>query len=145
MPKGFADGFVILIETAIFSYEVDQVYMPSHEQGIFWSDIDLNIDWKIESSVIKLSEKDKGIVSFKDFFFACFGGFPLTTFYNYIGYSTISIEALEKNMDKTSIFIYVIYFIRCYFNYFNNFKIWAIVDQDHQIRHTETKWILGLS
>ena len=67
VPTGFAHGFVVLSETAIFSYKVDQVYMPSHEQGICWNDNDLNIDWKIESSAIKLSEKDKDLINFKDF------------------------------------------------------------------------------
>ena len=67
VPTGFAHGFVVLSETAIFSYKVDQVYMPSHEQGICWNDKDLNIDWKIESSAIILSEKDKDLINFKDF------------------------------------------------------------------------------
>jgi dTDP-4-dehydrorhamnose 3,5-epimerase len=67
VPTGFAHGFVVLSETAIFSYKVDQVYMPSQEQGIFWNDKDLNIDWKIESSAIILSEKDKDLINFKDF------------------------------------------------------------------------------
>jgi len=67
VPKGFAHGFVVLSDIAIFSYKVDQVYMPSHEQGICWNDTDLNIDWKIDSSAIQLSEKDKDLINFKDF------------------------------------------------------------------------------
>ena len=67
VPKGFAHGFVVLSDTAIFSYKVDQVYMPIHEQGICWNDKDLNIDWKIKSSSIKLSEKDKKLFNFNKF------------------------------------------------------------------------------
>ena len=42
------------------------------------------------------------LVGYSNFFFACFAGLPLTSFYNYIGYSTISIESLNKNMDQNS-------------------------------------------
>ena len=65
VPRGFAHGFVVLSETAIFSYKVDNIYAPTHDFGIMWNDETLNIDWNID--LIQLSEKDKNLSSFKDF------------------------------------------------------------------------------
>jgi dTDP-4-dehydrorhamnose 3,5-epimerase len=67
IPRGFAHGFVVLSETAIFSYKVDNLYSPTHDSGILWNDTDLNIDWKIASESVILSEKDKNLVFFNDF------------------------------------------------------------------------------
>jgi dTDP-4-dehydrorhamnose 3,5-epimerase len=67
IPRGFAHGFIVLSETAIFSYKVDNLYSPTHDSGILWNDTDLNIDWKIASDSVILSEKDKNLVFFKDF------------------------------------------------------------------------------
>lgn len=59
VPRGFAHGFVVLSETAIFSYKVDNDYAPEHDSGILWSDTELNIDWTIKTEDLKLSDKDK--------------------------------------------------------------------------------------
>lgn len=67
VPRGFAHGFVVLSETAIFSYKVDNLYAPTHDSGILWNDETLNIDWNIATELIQLSEKDKNLCSFKDF------------------------------------------------------------------------------
>ena len=67
VPRGFAHGFVVLSETAIFSYKVDNQYAPTHDSGILWNDSTLNIDWKIDSSLVQLSEKDKNLSTFKEF------------------------------------------------------------------------------
>lgn len=67
VPRGFAHGFVVLSETAIFSYKVDNLYAPTHDSGILWNDETLNIDWNIDGALIQLSEKDKNLSSFKDF------------------------------------------------------------------------------
>lgn len=67
VPRGFAHGFVVLSETAIFSYKVDNLYAPTHDSGILWNDETLNIDWNIDSALIQLSEKDKNLSSFKEF------------------------------------------------------------------------------
>ncbi len=67
VPRGFAHGFVVLSETAIFSYKVDNLYAPTHDSGILWNDETLNIDWNIDNALIQLSEKDKNLSSFKDF------------------------------------------------------------------------------
>ena len=47
IPKGFAHGFVVLSEEAIFSYKVDQYYSKKHERGLAFDDKEINIDWQI--------------------------------------------------------------------------------------------------
>ncbi|TLX73227.1 dTDP-4-dehydrorhamnose 3,5-epimerase [Labilibacter sediminis] len=59
VPRGFAHGFVVLSEFAIFSYMVDNKYAPDYDSGIAWNDKDLNIDWQLPGKDIILSEKDK--------------------------------------------------------------------------------------
>ena len=66
IPKGFAHGFVVLSEIAIFSYKVDNYYNPDSESGILWNDLDLNIDWKINKKEIIVSEKDKSLPTFNN-------------------------------------------------------------------------------
>jgi dTDP-4-dehydrorhamnose 3,5-epimerase len=67
IPKGFAHGFIVLSETAIFSYKVDNYYNPDSESGILWSDPDLKIDWSINKTEIIVSEKDKKLSTFNNF------------------------------------------------------------------------------
>ena len=67
IPKGFAHGFVVLSESAIFSYKVDNYYNADSESGIIWDDHDLNIDWKINIAEIIVSEKDAKLQSFNNF------------------------------------------------------------------------------
>jgi dTDP-4-dehydrorhamnose 3,5-epimerase len=59
IPRGFAHGFVVLSEEAIFSYKVDNLYAPSHDAGIRFDDPELLIDWQLPESELKLSEKDR--------------------------------------------------------------------------------------
>jgi dTDP-4-dehydrorhamnose 3,5-epimerase len=66
IPKGFAHGFVVLSKSAIFSYKVDNYYNPDSESGVLWSDLDLNIDWKINKNEIIVSEKDKNLPTFNE-------------------------------------------------------------------------------
>jgi dTDP-4-dehydrorhamnose 3,5-epimerase len=66
IPKGFAHGFVVLSETAVFSYKVDNYYNPESESGIIWDDPDLNIDWKINKKEIIVSEKDNNLPTFNN-------------------------------------------------------------------------------
>ncbi len=66
IPRGFAHGFVVLSDEAIFSYKIDNYYAPDYDDGILYNDKDLNINWQIDENLIKLSEKDKKMNSFKD-------------------------------------------------------------------------------
>lgn len=58
IPAGFAHGFVVLSEYAIFNYKVDNYYNKESEGAIIWNDKTLNIDWRIEETKILLSPKD---------------------------------------------------------------------------------------
>ena len=66
IPRGFAHGFVVLSDEAVFSYKCDNIYMPSSERGIMVNDPDLAIDWRIPSEKILLSDKDKKHHAFAD-------------------------------------------------------------------------------
>ena len=59
IPRGFAHGFVVLSDEAVFAYKCDNNYMPSSERGIMFNDPELAIDWRIPPDKILLSEKDK--------------------------------------------------------------------------------------
>lgn len=59
VPRGFAHGFLVLSDFAIFSYKVDNYYSPTYDRGLAYNSLELNIDWIIDESEIKLSPKDK--------------------------------------------------------------------------------------
>ncbi len=59
VPRGFAHGYAVLSETALFFYKCDSFYNKNAESGIAYNDPALNIDWKIPADKIILSEKDK--------------------------------------------------------------------------------------
>ena len=59
IPRGFAHGFVVLSEVAIFNYKVDNYYSSKFERGIAFNDKDLSIDWKIHQKSLIISDKDK--------------------------------------------------------------------------------------
>lgn len=56
VPPGFAHGFVVTSEKALFCYKCTEVYHPEHEATVLWNDPDLGIDWPIENP--NLSQKD---------------------------------------------------------------------------------------
>lgn len=58
IPHGFAHGFAVLSEEAVFAYKCDNYYHPEIEEGIIWNDPQLNIDWKIDPKDAIISEKD---------------------------------------------------------------------------------------
>jgi len=66
VPRGFAHGFSVLSETAVFAYKVDNDYAPEYDCGIIWNDKDLNINWGLEEHEVKLSDKDKNLIHFSD-------------------------------------------------------------------------------
>ena len=65
IPRGFAHGFVVLSDEAVFSYKVDNYYSPEHDRGISFDDKQLAIDWKLKTNELKLSEKDMNQPLFK--------------------------------------------------------------------------------
>ena len=58
IPRGFAHGFAVLSETAIFAYKCDNAYCPAAERGIAFNDPELGIDWQIDLNKALLSAKD---------------------------------------------------------------------------------------
>lgn len=59
IPRGFAHGFSVLSEDAVFQYKCDRLYAPEAEGAIAWNDPALGIDWGLPEADIILSEKDK--------------------------------------------------------------------------------------
>ncbi|MCR5763291.1 MAG: dTDP-4-dehydrorhamnose 3,5-epimerase [Treponema sp.] len=59
IPKGFAHGFYVLSDTAVFAYKCTDFYHPEDEGGIMWNDTSIGINWNIESGITpNLSKKD---------------------------------------------------------------------------------------
>lgn len=58
IPRGFAHGFLVLSDEAIFTYKVDNVYAPQAEAGIRWNDPDVGIQWPIAPQQVLTSDKD---------------------------------------------------------------------------------------
>ena len=67
VPRGFAHGFAVLSETAVFQYKCDEFYHPEVDGGISILDTSLGIDWKIPTEKVLLSEKDTKHALLKDF------------------------------------------------------------------------------
>ena len=78
IPRGFAHGFLVLSDEAIFTYKTeffykcDNFYNPKSEGGLIWNDTDLNIDWNLDKYNIKeeeliISEKDKKNITFEEY------------------------------------------------------------------------------
>ena len=66
IPRGFAHGFSVLSQEVIFQYKCDNFYAPQSEGALAWDDSDLNINWRIPTNQIILSEKDKHHEKLKD-------------------------------------------------------------------------------
>jgi len=67
IPKGFAHGFLVLSDEAVFNYKCTDLYAPEYDGGVIWNDLDINIKWPLERiEKITLSEKDKSQPSLKD-------------------------------------------------------------------------------
>ena len=67
VPRGFAHGFSVLSESAVFAYKVDNRYAPESDSGIRYDDKELNIDWGLSEEDVHLSVKDENLSFFKDF------------------------------------------------------------------------------
>lgn len=61
IPRGFAHGFIVLSETALFAYKCDNFYNPQAESGINYLDSSLNIDWLIPNDKIIVNNRDKAL------------------------------------------------------------------------------------
>ena len=59
IPRGFAHGFVVLSDEAVFQYKCDNLYAPQEEGAIVWNDPEIGINWRIPADKVILSEKDK--------------------------------------------------------------------------------------
>lgn len=60
IPKGFAHGFLVLSDDAVFNYKCTDFYSPEYDGGVMWNDSDINIEWPLDNiENILLSEKDK--------------------------------------------------------------------------------------
>ncbi len=66
IPRGFAHGFLVLSDEAVFTYKVDNVYAPQAEAGIRWNDPEIGIQWPIDPSKVLTSDKDLRQPLFRD-------------------------------------------------------------------------------
>ena len=66
IPRGFAHGFSVLSEEAVFQYKCDSYYAPESEGSLAWNDPDLNIDWNVPAGSEVLSDKDRMSPRLKD-------------------------------------------------------------------------------
>lgn len=66
IPRGFAHGFAVLSDEAIFTYKVDNKYAPQAEASILYNDETLGIDWPLADTQMKLSPKDREGTAFRD-------------------------------------------------------------------------------
>lgn len=66
IPRGFAHGFLVMSDEAIFTYKVDNAYAPHSEASIVYNDKDININWPIVEEQVVMSDKDRQAISFKE-------------------------------------------------------------------------------
>lgn len=66
VPRGFAHGFAVLSDDAIFQYKCDNFYAPQSEAALAWDDPDLGIDWRVPAESVLLSDKDRHHCRLKD-------------------------------------------------------------------------------
>lgn len=66
IPKGFAHGFAVLSDEAVFQYKCDAFYAPESEGAIAWNDPEIGVDWRIPEDKVMLSAKDRNHSLLKD-------------------------------------------------------------------------------
>ncbi|MFR9166216.1 MAG: dTDP-4-dehydrorhamnose 3,5-epimerase [Dysgonomonas sp.] len=59
IPRGFAHGFLVLSDEAVFMYKVDNIYSPQHETSVIWNDSAIDINWGMSENELILSPKDR--------------------------------------------------------------------------------------
>ena len=68
VPEGFAHGFLVVSEEAIFTYKCTDYYAPEYDSGVLWNDPDIGIEWPLEGiDEVLLSDKDKKQQTLKEF------------------------------------------------------------------------------
>ena len=67
IPKGFAHGFAVLSDDAVFQYKCDEFYHPEAEGAIMWDDPDIGIEWPLPIEAVELSAKDRNHPYMNDF------------------------------------------------------------------------------
>lgn len=67
VPRGFAHGFVVTIDTAPFTYKCDELYTPEYEISVLWNDPKIGVEWPIkEPTLSEKYQKARGIYEFDD-------------------------------------------------------------------------------
>ena len=66
VPEGFAHGFLVLSDEAVFTYKCTNLYHPEYDAGIIYNDPDIAIDWPLEGIDVLLSEKDTRLPTLKE-------------------------------------------------------------------------------
>ncbi len=66
IPRGFAHGFIVLSDTAVFQYKCDNYYNKQAEGGLHYADRDINIDWQMSTDDLNVSDKDRELPFLKD-------------------------------------------------------------------------------
>jgi dTDP-4-dehydrorhamnose 3,5-epimerase len=66
VPEGFAHGFLVLSDEAVFAYKCTQLYHPEFDAGIIYNDPDIGVDWPLDGIEVLLSEKDKRLPTLKE-------------------------------------------------------------------------------
>lgn len=59
VPRGFAHAFVVLEDDTVFAYKVDNYYSPENDRGVAFNDPAIGVDWMMEATELKLSDKDR--------------------------------------------------------------------------------------
>jgi len=66
VPPGFAHGFCVLSDDAVFHYKCTDYYSKENERGLLWNDSEVGIEWPVSESEVILSDKDKNAVGLSD-------------------------------------------------------------------------------
>ena len=66
IPEGFAHGFLVLSDQAVFTYKCTNLYRPEYDAGIIYNDSDIGINWPLKGQKLILSEKDKSLPTLKE-------------------------------------------------------------------------------
>ncbi|MEG0579649.1 MAG: dTDP-4-dehydrorhamnose 3,5-epimerase, partial [Niameybacter sp.] len=68
VPEGFAHGFLVVSDEAVFAYKCTDYYAPRYDSGVLWNDPEIGIEWPLEGiEEVLLSEKDKKQQSLSEF------------------------------------------------------------------------------